>query len=70
MILENTIKKRPPAVASMFYPGVFEELRSEVRKYLRGNISKQNTFQISKFKLQLSKFKVPIPTFKVQIQPP
>ena len=33
---------RPPAVASMFYPGDFEELRNEVLSYLNGSICKKN----------------------------
>jgi len=33
---------RLPAVASMFYPGDFEELRHELRGYLNGSICKKN----------------------------
>ena len=35
-------RTRYPAVASMFYPGDFEELRYEVRSYLNGSIGEKN----------------------------
>ena len=38
--------KRPPAVASLFYPGDIEELRNEVRNFLNGDITKNGNGRI------------------------
>ena len=47
MITETPPKRiRPPAVASMFYPGNAAELRNTVRSYLREADAEQNAFQL------------------------
>ena len=49
MITENTAKNiRPPAVASMFYPGGTAELRDTVQDYLQSSGLEENVFQLKK----------------------
>ena len=49
MITGNTEKNiRPPAVASMFYPGGTAELRNAVQKYLSNAGVEENVSQLKK----------------------
>ena len=49
MITGNTEKNiRPPAVASMFYPGGTAELRKEVQKYLRNASTEEDVPKLKK----------------------
>ena len=49
MITENPAKNiRPPAVASMFYPGGTVELRDAVQNYLQSASAEENVFQSKK----------------------
>ena len=49
MITGNTEKNiRPPAVASMFYPGGTAELRKAVQKYLSNAGTEEDVSQVEK----------------------
>ena len=49
MITENPEKNiRPPAVASMFYPGGTAKLRDTVQNYLQSSGVEENVFQLKK----------------------
>ena len=49
MITGNTEKNiRPPAVASMFYPGGTAELRKEVQNYLSNARTEENVPKLKK----------------------
>lgn len=52
VITEKPAKKiRPPAVASMFYPGDVTELRNAVRNYLHDAGAEQNVIQFKKHEI-------------------